>query len=507
MADKNKVIQLLDPETGDKVSPVVNVGSIYDKKGQKIDNLLSYKVSGMDATIPEVKNIVDDVKNSSHRIGDIVQNIIGPPDSSWIPCDGRIIDTEFSDLTSMVTIPSLTDLDDPTKWNPVSNQIFASRNVYNASDSSQMDIDLYELGLTGDFRVVNFGDIICIVSDNRHVEGSQMLKISFDSGKTFRTYNLNMEISDKIFTEFTLYRIKDSIIIIWCDNVGNAATTIYCKCAIVSNSTKNESDVAWKTLTSRGTSTGYTNRYNVDFTLSTESKLFVCIEDINIRSSSQTYSLHSIDVTNNIVTTNMSGISTVRKWSSASSYQSVIATAYDSATSTYVLVASNSTPTVIVYTSKDMKTFTNVMTLSGNDYLSNHKAYVTFAYNNKFSYVTTFTNTSYLYVVIMSFDITNKTYSIRVVYSTTTKTYKPTPIGPKIILIESSEAFVFDNVSGTYRIVPFPTFLYEQMSSISTDSCYVDDKLYVSSYTYGTFVFDMKNKRIPYIPGSYIKVR
>nr|DAO30675.1 MAG TPA: hypothetical protein [Caudoviricetes sp.] len=59
MADKNKVIQLLDPGTGGKVSPVVNVGSIYDKKGQKIDNLLSYKVSGMDVPIPEIKSIED----------------------------------------------------------------------------------------------------------------------------------------------------------------------------------------------------------------------------------------------------------------------------------------------------------------------------------------------------------------------------------------------------------------------------------------------------------------
>ncbi len=57
MADKNKVIQLLDPDTGDKVSPVVNVGSIYDKNGNKVDNLLSYKVSGVDVPIPEIKDV------------------------------------------------------------------------------------------------------------------------------------------------------------------------------------------------------------------------------------------------------------------------------------------------------------------------------------------------------------------------------------------------------------------------------------------------------------------
>lgn len=134
MADKNKVIQLLDPETGGKVSPVVNVGSIYDKKGQKIDNLLSYKVSGMDVPIPEIKNIVDDVKNSSHRIGDIVQNIIGPPDASWLPCDGRIVNSDLG-IFNYLRTSDIHDLHDASRFSefsvsPLFNAAGVSYNKY-----------------------------------------------------------------------------------------------------------------------------------------------------------------------------------------------------------------------------------------------------------------------------------------------------------------------------------------------------------------------------------------
>lgn len=87
MADKNKVIQLLDPETGGKVSPVVNVGSIYDKKGQKIDNLLSYKVSGMDVPIPEAKNMTDEINK---KVDDTLQNVNSKVDNKLASVDDAI---------------------------------------------------------------------------------------------------------------------------------------------------------------------------------------------------------------------------------------------------------------------------------------------------------------------------------------------------------------------------------------------------------------------------------
>ena len=58
----NKVIQLKDTE-GNDVSPVVNVGSIYDKNGQKVDNLLSYVVAGTDVPVPELEDVKTQIQN------------------------------------------------------------------------------------------------------------------------------------------------------------------------------------------------------------------------------------------------------------------------------------------------------------------------------------------------------------------------------------------------------------------------------------------------------------
>ena len=101
MADKNKVIQLLDPETGGKVSPVVNVGSIYDKKGQKIDNLLSYKVSGMDVPIPEAKNMTDEINK---KVDDTLQNVNSKVDNKLASVDDAI--TKAGSVIKNATIPS-----------------------------------------------------------------------------------------------------------------------------------------------------------------------------------------------------------------------------------------------------------------------------------------------------------------------------------------------------------------------------------------------------------------
>lgn len=51
-----RVVQLTD-DNDNPVSPVVNVGSLYDKNGNKVDNLLSYKVAGTNVPVPEIKNV------------------------------------------------------------------------------------------------------------------------------------------------------------------------------------------------------------------------------------------------------------------------------------------------------------------------------------------------------------------------------------------------------------------------------------------------------------------
>ena len=67
-----KVVQLKDPDTKEPVSPVVNVASIFDKSGNKVDNLLSYVIAGTDVTIPDMKLIANDIREHVIRAGQTI---------------------------------------------------------------------------------------------------------------------------------------------------------------------------------------------------------------------------------------------------------------------------------------------------------------------------------------------------------------------------------------------------------------------------------------------------
>ena len=67
-----KVVQLKDPDTKEPVSPVVNVASIFDKSGNKVDNLLSYVIAGTDVTVPDMKLIANDIREHTIRAGQTI---------------------------------------------------------------------------------------------------------------------------------------------------------------------------------------------------------------------------------------------------------------------------------------------------------------------------------------------------------------------------------------------------------------------------------------------------
>ena len=110
----NKVIQLQDNE-GNDVSPVVNVGSIYDKNGQKIDNLLSYVVAGTDVPIPEVGDITDNlqdqvdqmVSTATSQVNEMVSTATSQIDAKLDAVDEALggIDTAVDDKLSSGGLP------------------------------------------------------------------------------------------------------------------------------------------------------------------------------------------------------------------------------------------------------------------------------------------------------------------------------------------------------------------------------------------------------------------
>ena len=106
----NKVIQLKDAE-GNDVSPVVNVGSIYDKNGQKVDNLLSYTVAGTDVPVPELEDVKTQIQNELNGTMDaatlggstkeeIIASVPAYTHPSTIQCTAA---TEINNLKSSVS--------------------------------------------------------------------------------------------------------------------------------------------------------------------------------------------------------------------------------------------------------------------------------------------------------------------------------------------------------------------------------------------------------------------
>ena len=106
----NKVIQLKDSE-GNDVSPVVNVGSIYDKNGQKVDNLLSYTIAGPDVPVPELEDVKTQIQNELNGIMDaatlggstkeeIIASVPAYTHPSTIQCAAA---TEINNLKSSVS--------------------------------------------------------------------------------------------------------------------------------------------------------------------------------------------------------------------------------------------------------------------------------------------------------------------------------------------------------------------------------------------------------------------
>ena len=97
----NKVVQLKDPTTKEPVSPVVNVGSIYDKNGNKVDNLLSYTVAGTDVPIPEIKDIASELQQQvDDKLNESLGDISTPAQSLGLPSNASIGDL-FNTLASV----------------------------------------------------------------------------------------------------------------------------------------------------------------------------------------------------------------------------------------------------------------------------------------------------------------------------------------------------------------------------------------------------------------------
>ncbi len=488
-AESNKVIQLLDPETGGKVSPVVNVGSIYDKKGQKIDNLLSYKVSGMDVPIPEVKNIVDDVKNSSHRIGDIVQNIIGPPDASWLPCDGRIVDSSIP-LYSKMSTATLEDTGYEDRWISLPGSDYISQSYRDFSGTEK--------------RVLrNLGDVIYSIDGPN--SSATSVSVSFDYGKTFTTFSSLKPTDSRFSYNLQFYNVYGKLLIVRTESIstGGTASMDYC---IIDNSTSGS--LSWiSTCTVNEPTANYTASTRCDVTCICN-RCMHCVITTEYRSSTLRRFLVKISVDNPThydVWEITSAVSDFVFYNNNDSYSRLVFMTYDTEKSTFVFGATglkNNSYAVRIFKSVDLKTFTACTNF--NRSIDGFIAAAAIGGKISVIYKYRWSSTTQIGVTAGNYETGDFTDELGGFEASST----PITDGSLIVgLLEYNRCVMFDKNSGKYSPGLLPNKVNTAMIASGTMVHSNDEAIYISSGIGGTLLFDMKNKRLPYIPGSYIKVK
>lgn len=63
MPNTTKVVQLHDPTTDEPISPVVNVGSLYDNNGKPVDGLVAHVVAGTEVPVPKLKDVTKELQS------------------------------------------------------------------------------------------------------------------------------------------------------------------------------------------------------------------------------------------------------------------------------------------------------------------------------------------------------------------------------------------------------------------------------------------------------------
>lgn len=63
MSNTTKVVQLHDPTTDEPISPVVNVGSLYDNNGKPVDGLVAHVVAGTEVPVPKLKDVTKELQS------------------------------------------------------------------------------------------------------------------------------------------------------------------------------------------------------------------------------------------------------------------------------------------------------------------------------------------------------------------------------------------------------------------------------------------------------------
>ena len=488
-----RVVQLTD-DNDNPVSPVVNVGSLYDKNGNKVDNLLSYKLAGTTQTIPEVKDLVKDVNDklatAGHAIGDVVQNVIGPLDDTWLPCDGRIIDSSIP-LYSKMSMVTLDDTRCEDRWINLPGSDYVSQSY--TSYSGVID---------GSLR--NLGDVIYSIDGQTSTATS--VSVSFDYGKTFATF-ASLKPSDSRFSyNLQFYNVYGKLLIVRTESIstGGTASMDYC---VIDNSTSGS--LSWiSTCTVSEETANYTARTDCDVTCICN-RCMHCVITTTYRSSTKRRFLVKIHVDNPThydVWEITSAVSDFVFYNSDNSYSELVFMVYDTEKSNFVFGVTglkNNSYNTSIFKSVDLKSFTTCINNPGR---SIDAFIAAAAIGGKISviYEYRWSSTTQIATIVGNYETGEFTDKLGGFGSSSTAITDGSLI---VGMAGSNRCIMFDKKSGRYSTGLLPNKVNTAMIASGTIVQSNDEAIYISSGNGGTLLFDMKNKRLPYIPGSYIKVK
>lgn len=488
-----RVVQLTD-DNDNPVSPVVNVGSLYDKNGNKVDNLLSYKVAGTTQTIPEVKDLVKDVNDklatAGHAIGDVVQNVIGPLDDTWLPCDGRIVDSSIP-LYSKISQNKYGDMSDDFRWVPIKGSQYETV-THSCLDSNYHKCEQH-----------NLGDIVYRLNMMSSAPGYRVVAIdvSFDYGDTFKTFS-NIAVSDTSKGYgIEVYRCRDSLLIIRREGYTGKRFTVYCGYTIINKNTSGA--LVWKNITSLSNTTTTNNNASfpeVQF-VSHNSDVYCIIKTYNASVSRSEYPsvMYKINIDKNTCE-QIVGISNIVYETNTSNYGKLLFALYDSDISKFIICVDTNSDTVL-YKTSDMKTFTQITTFS---IVSSFNALVASASGGYVSLHGYGTSSSSRFFTLVVDCVNNVKISVTEREFSSGNSIRPYS---NIISVVNGKVLTYDKDTHDYLPNKLPKMLMYDFVNASPNVTVLDDRIYITSGSCGSLLFDMKNKRLPYIPGSYIKVK
>ena len=453
-------------------------------------------------TLDEIGNF-----NAISSIGDISQNYLASPGDNWLPCDGRIIDSSlYPDLYNAIKIDSLYNaFDDISKWTKCGVGRFHGYGTFNRLYENSVNNALATVS-----AVTRIGNVVYFTKTyHSYFYGSGVYEISvsaivisLDYGKTYKTFDIkpNVETTSSNHANHvgvTVIPFKGGAYLVKSDG-GQGELTI--EVAVITPDTTVLSFTRIYSYTQTIDSSARSSWLTIRHANIIDNKLVVVWSNDYCNGSETSLTLASTSVydhsTNTVNTVN--GITDIA-YNQKSGYDYIVNTSYDSVTDyVFICTFNNKSDYMKLYKTKDFASYSLVYDMGSlaSTISSPNKGVAMMAYDNHISIIGGVDYANYKGVQHIEI-VDGSLYS-----------HEGLALGDgslktdnHYIAVSHGGVFVYDESTHTFECKTLPKY-----NDIYEISC-IDGVIFIDTESHGKVMFDMKNKRLPYIPGSYIKVK